>query len=301
MKPFVYHENPAGKGSFAKTGDAWAINEKLKIYAVADSPLRCLVRDTKEYPFDDYGFNAATTFCDSFVKYAEDFVKDQKLQSINSFKEIFLNCNQDIKELNNKLGKEYNNENNYDLAETVGMGAIIINNTLYYGGVEDCYVNVLRGEELKNVAEWKEQIMKASKYIDVLSEENRLKEHIPEKLKGKLKEENEWEPCWCNYLRNNPLAKDEQGSLVGWGCFTGEEEVSTFLQIYSLKLEKGDQILLFSDGMIPVLRDNKFCNWLLKNRSNSFYFQLEMREKIQSYLKDTPDKDKEKTLILLTY
>ena len=29
------------------------------------------------------------------------------------------------------------------------MGAIIINNTLYYGGVEDCYVNVLRGEELK--------------------------------------------------------------------------------------------------------------------------------------------------------
>ena len=67
MKPFVYHENPAGKGSFSKIGDAWALNEKLKIYAVADSPLRCLVRDTKEYPFDDYGYCAATTFCESFV------------------------------------------------------------------------------------------------------------------------------------------------------------------------------------------------------------------------------------------
>lgn len=301
MKPFVYHENPAGKGSFSKIGDAWALNEKLKIYAVADSPLRCLVRDTKEYPFDDYGYCAATTFCESFIKYTEAFVKDQKLQSINSFKEILLKCNQNIKELNDKLGKEYNDENNYDLAETVGMGAIIINNTLYYGGVEDCYVNVLRGEELKNVAEWREQIEKASKYIDVLSEENRLKEHIPEELKGKLKEENQWEPCWCNYLRNNPQAKNEQGSLIGWGCFTGEEEVSTFIQTYSLKLEKGDQILLFSDGMIPVLRNSEFCNWLLKNRSNSFYFQLEMREKIQSYLKDTQDKDKEKTLILLTY
>ena len=301
MKPFVYHENPAGKGSFSKIGDAWALNEKLKIYAVADSPLRCLVRDTKEYPFDDYGYCAATTFCESFVKYTEAFVKDQKLQNIYSFKEILLKCNQNIKELNDKLGIEYNDENIYDLAETVGMGAIIINNTLYYGGVEDCYVNVLRGEELKNVAEWREQIEKASKYIDVLSEENRLKEHIPEELKGKLKEENQWEPCWCNYLRNNPQAKNEQGSLIGWGCFTGEEELSTFIQTYSLKLEKGDQILLFSDGMIPVLRNSEFCNWLLKNRSNSFYFQLEMREKIQSYLKDTPDKDKEKTLILLTY
>jgi hypothetical protein len=300
MKVFAYHENASGKTSFTKTGDAWRIDSSHKIFAVADSPLRCLIRDTKEYPFDDHGYEAADTFCKSFVKYGEEFLKNPKPNK-ESFKKVLIQCNKEIEKLNKQLGKKFNDKLNYDLAETVGIGMIIKNNKLFYGGLEDCYVNVLRGKQIKNLAGWEYQIMKAGKYIDFLSKEGKLKEYIPKELNGKIKKGNEWEPCWCNYLRNNSNAFDINGNLVGWGCFTGEKEAEYFIQSYSIELKKGDHVLLFSDGMIPVLSDTDFLKWFLVNKSNSFYFHLQMREKIQELLKGKEDADKEKTLLYFQF
>lgn len=300
MKIFAYHENASGKASFTKTGDAWRINPTHKIFAVADSPLRCLIRDTKEYPFDDYGYEAADTFCKSFLKHGEKFLKSSKPDD-ESFKKVLIQCNKEIGKLNKQLGKKFNDKVNYDLAETVGIGMIIKNNKLFYGGLEDCYVNVLRGKQLKNQANWKYQIMKAGKYLDILSKEDKLKNYIPKELDGKIRKGNEWEPCWCNYLRNNPKAFDKDGNLVGWGCFTGEKNAEYFIQSYSLELEKNDHVLLFSDGMIPVLDDINFLKWFLENKSNSFYFQLQMREKIQELLKGKDSADKEKTLLYFQF
>lgn len=246
MKTFAYHENASGKASFTKTGDAWAINDSLKIFAVADSPLRCLIRDTKEYPFDDYGYEAADMFCKSFLKFGEHFLQESK-QDTESFKKVLIKCNKEVGKLNKRLGKKFNDKLNYDIAETVGIGAVIVKDKLYYGGLEDCYINVLRGKELKVVTTWEYQIMKASKYIDLLSKENKLKDYIPKELVGKIKTANEWEPCWCNHLRNNSKAVDKDGVPVGWGCFTGEETAEKFIQSHSINLKKDDHILLFSD------------------------------------------------------
>lgn len=296
MKTFVYHENTSGKCSFTKTGDAWSIDEDLKIFAVADSPLRCLIRDLKEYPFDDHGYNASETFCKSFVRYAQESLKKESFDN-NSLKKILLQCNKEIGLLNKRLGKRFNDKSNYDIAETVGMGAIIKGDTLYYGGLEDCYINVLRGEKLVEQTIWDYQILKAGRYLDLLSKEGRLGEYIPKQLIGKIKKENEWEPCWCNYLRNNSKAFNKEGNLVGWGCFTGEKSAEPFIQSHSIGLKKNDHILIFSNGMIPVLEKDKFLNWFLKNKSNSFYFQLQMRERIQELLKGKDSADREKTLI----
>lgn len=97
MKTFAYHENASDKASFTKTGDAWIINSTENIFAVADSPLRCLIRDTKEYPFDDYGYEAADTFCKSFVKYGEKFLEDPKPDE-ESFREVLILCNKQVKQ-----------------------------------------------------------------------------------------------------------------------------------------------------------------------------------------------------------
>jgi len=300
MKTFVYHENASGKASFTKTGDAWSIDDDLKIFAVADSPLRCLIRDTKQYPFDDYGYEAASTFCKCFIKYCKTQLSSENF-SLKTLEDVLIKSNEDIKKLNIQLGKKFNNPLNYDLAETVGVGAVIKGSTLYYGGLEDCYVNVLRGNNLENIAEWDNQIVKASKYIDKLSSEDKLKDYIPKKLINKLKKENQWEPCWCNYLRNNKNALDEEGNLVGWGCFTGEKEAEEFIQTYSIPLKKNDHILLFSDGMIPVLRGKGFINWFIQNVTSSFYFQYQMRSKIMELLGDRGEANKEKTLIYMQY
>lgn len=300
MKTFAYHENASGVASFTKTGDAWSIDEANDIYAVADSPLRCLIRDAKEYPFDDHGYDAANTFCKSFVRRIKE-VKEGSNFSEEVLKQTLYQCNEDIKELNIKLGKKYGDPLNYDLAETVGSGVVIKDGKLYYGGVEDCCVNVLRGENLENIAKWKEQIVKAEDYIDKLSAEGKLSDFVPNELVGKLKKDNEWEPCWCNHLRNNINAKDEKGECVGFGCFTGEEGVKDFIQTYSLELQKGDHILIFSDGMIPVFEKPEFISWFLQNASNSFYFQYQMRLKIQELLEGKEAKDKEKTLLYFQY
>lgn len=300
MKTFVYHENASGKASFTKTGDAWSIDDDLKIFAVADSPLRCLIRDTKQYPFDDYGYEAASTFCEGFIKHCKTQLSSENF-SLKTLKDILIKTNEDIKKLNMRLGKKFNDPLNYDLAETVGVGAVIKDHTLYYGGLEDCYVNVLRGKNLENIAKWNYQIAKASKYIDKLSSKDKLKDYIPKELINKLKKENQWEPCWCNYLRNNKNALDEEGNLVGWGCFTGEKEAEEFIETYSIPLKKNDHILLFSDGMIPVLRDKGFINWFIQNVTSSFYFQYQMRSKIMELLGDRGEANKEKTLIYMQY
>ena len=300
MKTFVYHENASGKASFTKTGDAWSIDNDLKIFAVADSPLRCLIRDTKHYPFDDHGYEAANTFCKGFINYCKTQLSSEDF-SLKALKDVLIKSNEDIKKLNIQLGKKFNDPLNYDLAETVGIGALIKDHTLYYGGLEDCYVNVLRGKNLENIAKWNYQIVKASKYIDKLSIEDKLKDYIPKELINKLKKENQWEPCWCNYLRNNKNALDEEGNLVGWGCFTGEKEAEEFIQTHSVKLKKNDYILLFSDGMIPVLRDKGFINWFVQNVTSSFYFQYQMRSKIMELLGDRGEANKEKTLIYMQY
>jgi len=300
MKTFVYKETASGEGSFTKVGDAWDMDPNLGIFAVADSPIRYLVIDTKEYPYDDHGYEAASTFCKSFVEYSKKEIKKADF-SKETLKNILKKCNEDIKKLNIKLGKKYNDPANYDLAETVGMGAVIKNNTLYYGGLEDCYVNILRGEELKNVSKWQYQILKAKAHLDKTSEENKLQKYIPEELKGKLKKEHEWEPCWCNYLRNNSEALNKNGDLVGWGCFTGEKQTEEFIQTYSIPFKKGDHILLFSDGMIPVLENDEFVKWYIQNASLSFYFQHKMRVKIMELLEGSDAVYKEKTLIYIKY
>lgn len=162
-------------------------------------------------------------------------------------------------------------------------------------------MNVFRGGNLENIAEWKEQIVKAEDYIDKLANEGKLQDYIPKELVGKLKKDNEWEPYWCNHLRNNINVKDENGESVGFGCFTGEDGVKDFIQAYSLELEKGDHILIFSDGMIPVMENIEFIPWFLKNVSNSFYFQYQMRLKIQELLKEKDSSDKERTLLYFQY
>ena len=50
-----------------------------------------------------------------------------------------------------------------------------------------------------------------------------------------------------------------------------------------------------------VLNDKNFLKWFLGNKSNSFYFHLQMRERIQELLKGKESADKEKTLIYFQY
>jgi serine/threonine protein phosphatase PrpC len=296
MNSFVYHENPSGDESFHRIGDAWYIDEETQSFAVADSPLRYRTRTFREYPFDDFGYDAASTFCNTFVNKSREY-KHLVNFNENDFKQILLKANEAIRKLNVSLGKEYNDPINYDLAETVGVGAVISGNTLFYGGVEDCYVNVLRGDNLEEISIWNYTIKKSFNYRDTLTLKGTVHDYIPASIQKQLDPADYTEYCQCAYLRNNPNVLSEKKESVGWGCFTGESEVEHFIQVYKVKLKKGDHILLFSDGMIPVLDNKDFLRWFITNQTNSYNFQLATRKKIVELLRNNEELDKEKTLI----
>lgn len=298
-KSFIYHENASGDKLFTRMGDAWLANDKDKIFAVADSPFRYLTGQTREYPYDDFGYDAANIFCTSVNKFlikegTENSVREDTLLKALKY------ANNQIHKFNNSIKKKYNDPLNYDLAETVGVAAIIRNSKLYYGGLEDCYVNVLRGTKLENVAKFNYQILKSFKYLKEIEKNEGLSNYVNYKVKQNLDSELYLESCWCNMLRNNHRVIDINGDKLGWGCFTGEKVAEKFFQIHSLPLKKNDYILLFSDGMIPLLENNKFLKWLISNYSNTFNFQHKMREKIMTMF---PAKiyTKEKTLLLIKY
>lgn len=278
---YIYHENASAQASFTQTGDAYANNEKYQVAAVADSPLRHLVRSKlRQYPQDDCGQKAAQTFADTAVKELCRLKSMNAEINVEIFHEVLKNANLAVRHANEELGKKYSDPENYDITETVGMAAVVSGDKLIYGGLEDCYVNVLRGAELKNVAPLTYQIGKAGKYVEAETQAHIYDDKIPQIIKDNLKPEDWWEPMWCSYLRNNFDAKDAQGNLVGWGCFTGEDAAEKFFQIHEVELQPGDHIVVFSDGMIPLIDDIEFMQWFIENKRNDFDFGLEMRNKI---------------------
>lgn len=300
MESFIYHENSSGNNSFRLSTECCGVDDKNSIFVVASSPLRFLTQDTKGYPYDDVCHFASTMFCESFIKHINEKFFLKKFDT-DALKKILLECNKDIANLNTCLDKSYGDLLNYDVAEAVGIGAVIKDGVLYYGGLEDCYINILRGEELKNVQECDYQLIKSKSFMDKYSTDDKLEEYVPNELKDKLKHEHHWEAFWCNYLRNNVDALDNNGSLVGYGCFTGEEEVEKFVHVHSTPLEDGDHILLFSNGMVPILDSQNFLKWFTGNVKNTYSFQRRMRENIEKLLDGKDELDNEKTLVYLKY
>lgn len=281
--PFVYKENLSGEGSFTKTGDAYAVDERLDVYAVADAPLRRLTKLRRRYPFDDHGGEVAQLLCDEFVHYIQAELGTGTFGGEKTVHEALVVGNKAIRQLNLRLGRDYSDKANYDFAETVGFCGVVHEDTFFYGGIEDCYVNVIRGENYDNVAPLKFRLVKSVNYSDRMLKAGKAESHFPKGIDQEVIKKEPKEAFHVGYLRNNCVAKDENGDAIGWGSFTGEPEAETFIQTGSVKLQSGDGILLFSDGMIPYLSDNEFMGWLSKNRKSTFAFQHAMRKKIMKF------------------
>ncbi|MBI2356712.1 SpoIIE family protein phosphatase [Candidatus Dojkabacteria bacterium] len=297
---FVYHDNPSNEASFLPSGDAWAIDSDLHIFAVADGVLRGHTRAVRTFPFEDYESEVAEIFCAGFIKYAKEYIFEKKVGE-GTVNEILEKINQDIASFNGKLDRDPVDPLNYDTPETVGFGAFIFEGKLYYGGLEDCYVNVLRKGSLEQVNPMKYQIMKALKHANTLIGKDIFLAQIPDDIRKKVITEHDWEIYWCTVLRNNPNVKDEAGNKVGFGIFNGDKRATQFFQSHVVDLEAGDRILLFTDGMIPILDNDEITKWMLDNYKPTFDFSHEMNVKVRERFKGENWVDKEKTLIIYQY
>ena len=190
----------------------------------------------ERYPIPSPAKLAANLFCDSFIKSALNKKVDEKLiieSSLFANKKIWEKLNKDLK-------VDYL-EN--DFAACVGSVGVIEDNNFYYGFIADCGICVF---DINGRLKFKTKNEGPSKRIgeDIIKRYNTgFKQAYGRKI---IRKE----------YRNNPL------NPLSYGAFTGEENAACFIRTGQLQIEKGDRIVLYTDGMNNLLSQ-------LSNRLNN--------------------------------
>lgn len=228
---FLFHENSRTDPWKYPQDRTSALIEK-GAFAVADGITRTVLAEKGLYPSEFQGGAVAEIFVNRFTELSKDFTASE-----GGMNDLLHEVNKSVYEFNVSIGFDYDNlKSNYWLGECVGGGCIIRDRILYYGILEDTYLNVLRGQKLEDQVKMKTQIMESYRYGRELANST-----------GR-----EFEEIWAVELRNNPEAKDDAGNRVGWGSFNGQKEASEFWQVGSIQLQDDDIILLVTDGALGL-------------------------------------------------
>jgi serine/threonine protein phosphatase PrpC len=249
LEPFFFYEGDLNK-PWKISGDKAVINltHGNGFLAVADAVTRKITTQKRSYPKEFLGPQVATIFTQIGQQIYQDF--DYKNNGMDN---LLQELNTMIKDFNVAHGYNYQDEENYDMGECVGICTVIEGGRLYWGGLEDCYINVLRGKNFQDQVQMDHHIVDSYSYMQkkAAQQPKRTEEEI-----------------WCQDLRNNPEAADENGNRVGWGCFNGEIEAKNFWQTGSVELQPGDVIWLVSDGVLPILEKTEIEDYILHQADN---------------------------------
>jgi serine/threonine protein phosphatase PrpC len=272
FEPFFYYEGERDK-PWRLPEDKAVIDLDRGFLSVADGVSRNGLDNKRKYPQDYLGGAAASIFTQS-----AHFLFDRFDYENGGMDDLLREVNKEIYKFNSAQGFDYKNPQKYYMGECVGVTAGIKNSTLYYGMLEDCYINVLRGDALKDQIKLDYQIRKAFRYAQKLVRENPKRD---------------FENVWCNELRNNPNVNNEKGERAGWGSFNGEKTAEEFWQTGSIELQKGDIIWIVSDGMLPVLESDEIVNYIINEADNiGTRSQRELADLITEYGKQLGGKVK---------
>ncbi len=203
------------------------LNGKKIIVAVADGITRDSVNGKYPNP------SPAKIAADLFVK---SFISEAKRK--NSIEKSIKNSNNKIAKLNSSLKVDYLAN---DYWACVGVGGVITNSKLEYGFIADCGVCVF-SENGK---------LKFRTPNEGPNSRGSIDEDIRKKYKTSFTEEKGRKIIRSKY-RNNI---DEK---LSYGAFTGEKSALGFLRTGDFDLSKGDYIVFYSDGFIPIIYSKEF-------------------------------------------
>ena len=225
--------------------DAFLISKKLPIFAVADGVTQSHYKNGR-YALPYGAKLAAKIFCKSTVKYLEKSYSHilENVRIKNIIKESFDLANQKIRELNVKHGLVDKRMDylQHDWFDTVGVTAVLVKNTLHYGFVGDCGLAIFNKNN-KKIFQTKDMVAPAIKRFEKM-------------YSGHAKFSFDKRTFIVRHdFRNNP-------DKTGYGSFTGEEHVRYYYAFGAKKLQKGDMVVLYSDGMVNLLKDGEFIKIL---------------------------------------
>lgn len=217
-----------------------------------------------KYPRPSGGELAAKEICNSFSK------------SSGSLKERLVMANEAVKSLNNKYIKSCDYLEN-DYYGAVASCVSIKDDVLYYSYICDCGVIVYdKNGNIKFKTQDDKELF-SDPYIDKIG----IPWDLPEARKIVRSE-----------YRNN-LNNIVDGKCVSYGALTGEEDAAPFIREGSISLDKGDIVIVYSDGFTNFLNDKEFINIMLN-------FE---KDKVEKYIEEKAREDykkygSEKTLVV---
>ena len=216
-----------------------------------------------KYPRPSGAELASKTICDTFPK------------TIGSLLERLTKCNEAV----NALNKQYIKECDYlenDYYGSVAACITLENDILNYAYICDCGVIIY--DNMGNI-KFKTEDDKEL-YSDPYINQIGISWDIPDArviVRSKF--------------RNNP-DNIVNGICVSYGALTGENSATYFIKSGQVKLESGDTIVVYSDGLSQFLYDTEFINHIIDFDKDSFeeYMRIKSRENYKY--------GKEKTLVV---
>lgn len=208
----------------------------------------------KKYPRPSGASEAAKIVCKTFAA------------SNASLYERLKACNEKIKEYNDKEIPECDYLQN-DYYASVASCMEIKEDILQYAYICDCGVIVYDHEGKIKMQTVDDKARYSDQYIDHIG----IPWNLPEARVLVRKE-----------FRNQP-EKRINGECVSYGALTGEESALPFIRTGSLKLQKGDFVLLYSDGFAAYLKEKEFIKNLL-------HFE---KEKMDAYIEKMAQENKD--------
>ena len=218
------------------------------------------------YPNPSGATYASEEICKSFEN---DY--DKIINNKLSLKEAFINANKKVKELNDKYIKECDYLEN-DYYGAVASTAFINNNVLYYSYVCDCGIAVFN-----NNGELKFKTNDDMASVDSHFDTTPFDWNDPEARVIVRRD-----------YRNKP------DNIYSYGALTGEKEFEHYIREGSINLDKGDLVVVYSDGFSNYLEEKDFY----KN------FTTLSKEDFKEYLDKLSKSDynkygKERTVIII--
>ncbi len=225
--------------------DYFLVSSKYPIFVIGDGVTQSLFEDGK-YAYPAGARVASQIFCHSVLEYIEKNFEPKK----EIIEKAFDFANERIWQLNLVEGMvEKLDYDIYDLFDTVGVTAFLINSQLFYGFVGDCGLAIFD----------KNNFLKFETKDLVLPAKERAKrkypnwEKIPKRERTKIMHKE---------FRNCP-------SGLGYGSFTGEKGVKKYYRIDKKILKEKDLVVLFSDGFREYLKFPEFVEILRKGDKKS--------------------------------
>lgn len=271
MKGFTIHNIPE-----RPLEDFYLIDKNKRVISVADGVTRdwdeTLRKDMiSQYPNPSPAEISAKLFCIEFQSYLSNKEQVSEREIRNAFEKA-----------NKKIG-EWNRLNNpnpdyalKDLAGCVASGIVESEDIVYYGFLTDCGVAVFdKNGDLR----FRTENQGPSKFDEYIWRDERLQNQQ-----------------WTNPEVRRIIRRDYRNNPKenhSFGVLTGEESALNYVRTGSIKLQNGDYVLVYSDGVENIIFDDK-------GKPNNYFKELLRKDDFEGLERLCKQKVKtEGTLVIL--